>query len=362
MGLRIAALGLLALTGCFTDIGDASDSGAASEGSTSSGPGAAETTSAETTTGVAASSSSGDPATSSGGAESSDSDGSSSGGQPPTVACWGSEMPWETTPLNVGMLTGQAPTAPTLSPDGLVLHYLAGPPGQREPHRVERNSRMEPFSGGDLLAGWSTPPTDLAQFRVAEDGDRAIGRVGSSLLISSASGGNWQNLSAIDFGDGFDELTDPAFDALGRVVIFARRELLQGDEPRPTLIWALHRTTWPAAEPAPSGPERLELPTFELNHAQLCPALSPDGMHLFLGGSFPHTWNTAVTGDLDVFESASEAGAWSVPTRVDSLSAENQHAGPRSVTDDGCELTLRQFDIPFAGNTFFLARRTPPSR
>lgn len=360
MGSRIAALGLLALTGCFTDIGDASDSGTTSEGRTSSGPGATDTTSAETTTGVPASSSSGDIATSSGESESSDSGSSSStGGATPTAACWDSDIPWETIPLNVGMLAGQAPTTPTLSPDGLALHYLAGPPGQREPYRVERETRMEPFSGGTRLAGWNNGPTDLAQFRIAEEGDRAIARVAGELLISSASGGKWQNLSPIEFGDGFEELTDPALDARGRAVIFARREILQ--EPRPTQIWALYQAMWPAAEAMPSGPQPLVLPTFDLTHAQLCPTLSPDGMHLFLGGSYPQTWNTAVSGDLDVFESASQAGAWTTPTRVEALSTENQHVCPMSVTDDGCELTLRQFDIPFAGNTFLLARRLPSS-
>ena len=359
MSPRTATLAALVLAGCFTDAGDGSGSTSATGEGTSSGSAAATsdpgTSAGESTS--SSSSSSGEVATSSTDAG----DGDSSTGSPPVVgACWGSNADWDTTVLDLEALAGELPAAPTLAPDGLAIHYLAGPLGERVPYRAGRDSRQMPFVGGAPLAGWNTEPTALAQLRIAEEGDHLVARVGSNLEVSFASASSWQTLSAVAFGAGFDELTDPAIDALGRVLLFGRREELR-DGNGTTLIWALFRAAWPAGAPAPSDPERLELPGFGLEHAQLCPALSPDGEHLFLGGSFPETWDTSVVGDLDVFESVSEVGAWSSPTRVESLSSAERHACPVSVTEDGCELIVRYFDVPFTGNTFMLARRPAPA-
>lgn len=357
MGSRIAALAFLVFAGCFTDVDDPSGSGSTSEDRTTGGPGT-ETGSAETSTGTPTSSGSSAVA---GSSSTETGDESSTGGPPPiTEACWGSAEDWVVEMLDIEALDGELPGTPTLSPDGLALHYLAGPAGQRVPYRVERESREDPFTGGAPLEGWNTPPMNLAQLRIAEAGDRLVVRVGSNLEVSSASAGAWETLSAVAFGAEFDELTDPAIDTLGRVLLFARREELRNNAGDSTLIWALYRAAWTGGSPTPSEPERLEFPTFELEHAQLCPVLSPDGEHLFLGSSYPRTWDNAVNGDLDVFESVSEVGAWSQPERVESLSHAEQHACPISVTEDGCELTVRQFDIPFQGNRFLLARRPPP--
>jgi len=358
MSPRIATLAALVFSGCFTDAG--SGSGSTTGETTSSGSTAATPEPGTTTGGSTSTSSSGEVASSSTATGDESSSGSSGSSGSEFMGCWGSGVPWNVMSIDLDSLAGQLPGSLTLSPNGLRLYYLAGPPGLRRPHRAERDFVGGVFHSGAPLSGWSTAGTDLAQLRVAELGDRLIVRAGSDLGVSSASKGTWDLLSTVTFEAGFEELTDPAIDAFGDEVVFARREELRDGGGEPTLIWALYQAAWPAESPAPVSPERLVLPSFGLEHAQLCPVLSPDGEHLFVGGSFPQTWDTSVSGDLDIFESVSEDGGWSTPNRVESVSSAQQHACPVSVTDNGCELIVRYFDIPFAGNTYMLAWRHRP--
>lgn len=228
MALRTAALLCLPLAGCFSepDGSATGNSTSASEGSEAAGTADSvePTTSGEDSSDTSASASTTSVSSSSDG-----SDGSSSTGDPPNLGpCWESDAPWQTQPIPVDALTGESPTGLALSPNGLTLRYVAGEPDPRLPYEVRRTSRMEGFSGGEPLPGWNNPAMNLAQVRVAEDGERLVARVGSELHVSSMSGDDWQSLAMVDFGPDFDELTDPSLDSQGRILVFTRPRHLRG--------------------------------------------------------------------------------------------------------------------------------------
>ena len=349
------------------DAGDTDDGPAdATSGAESSGPttGAASTAASGTTTGATTLDTSGTTTTAgadpTGDSEDGDSSGesSSSTGATSTPSCWGSDQPWTLTDLDVEALPGDNITSPSLSADGLTLYYAAGPSGSRRPFQSVRDDRSESFSGGEGLDGWTTDPVDLAQLRVTTSGGRVLARVGQQLHVAELRGAEWTELQPVEFGPGFAQTTDPALDASGESLLFVRSEVYD-DGGEPLQIWAPYTAGWGMGDATPSDPTPLELPGMELLHAQLCPALSPDGQHLILGGSFPETWITGVSGDLDVFESERMGGQWSEPQRVPSLSSAVQNVCPMSITDDGCEATFRHFDTPFMGNSYVIARRDP---
>lgn len=295
-------------------------------------------------------------------ASTSGTDGSSSGsslptdGGPPLESCWETDRAWTWEVLDVDRLVGQSINTPTLSPDGLTLYYVGGLPGELRPYQVEREDRSDPFVGGEGLDGWTRAPTDLGQLRVALAGGRVAARVGNDLQIAHHQAGTWTALSPVGFGAGFEVMTDPSIDGVGAWFVFDRREFYD-DGNGGSNIWVPYIAEWPMESETPSPPARLELPSFELEHAVLCPTLSPDGDRLLMGGSFPETWATGEAGDLDVFVSERVGGQWSQPERVPTLSSQTQHVCPISITADGCEATLRHFDVPFMGNTFAIALR-----
>ncbi len=364
----MGALALLGGCSMFVraDDGDAGDSVGTTSGGESSdesspsnssaGSGAGTTGSATTVDPSGTTTSSADPTSDSD--EDSSGESSSSTGSTSTQSCWGSDEPWELEDLDILSLPGVNITSPSLSADGLTLYYAAGPSGQRRPYQSVRDDRSESFADGEGLDGWTNDPVDLAQLRLTISGRRLLARVGQRLHVAELRGAQWTTLQPVEFGPGFEQVTDPALDAAGDSLLFVRAEVYD-DEGEAINIWAPYSATWAMGDAAPSDPEPLQLPGMQPLHAQLCPALSPDGQHLILGGSFPETWLTGDSGDLDVFESERMGGQWSEPQRVPSLSSEIQNVCPMSITDDGCEATFRHFDTPFMGNTYVLARREP---
>ncbi len=356
MILRASAVAPLLVVGCFSDVG--SSGAPVSDGSSSSGADEETGGPPSDSSGLSTTTSTSDDPTS----ETSSDDASTGTPPDPSSTCWGSNAPWTTEVLDLDRLGAQSPTALTLTPDGRALHFAAGSVDARVPYRSERPDRESSFGVGVPISDWTAPPGALDQLRIAEFGGRAVTRVGAELHAAVVGEQQWGPLQPAITGPGFEELSDPTLDAAGRVLIFVRRETHIDGGGMESRIWAPYRVTWADDEPLPAArPERLQLPSFDLEHAQLCPTLSPDGEHLLIGGSFPQTWDSAVVGDLDVFESRSAAGAWTEPSRQSSLSSTEQHACPLSVTADGCEATVRHFDIPFQGNTFVLARRVPES-
>ena len=96
----------------------------------------------------------------------------------------------------------------------------------------------------------------------------------------------------------------------------------------------------------------------------MCPTLSRDGVHLFVGVTFPIVLTPNNQPDaLNVFYTA-RAGLgepWARPQEITQLREATWETCPSSVTRDGCTLVFHRFKFQMNPGDYriYLARRSP---
>lgn len=284
---------------------------------------------------------------------------------PPAVDCWArgtAGWPITGTPLD---LPSDDPTAPRLTADGLTLIYTAGTP--KRPHRATRADRLAPFLGGSPIAAW--PEEDDTPF---SDGTLDLGDI--ELLVSDGDNIRF----SLKLPDGFDPYTAPL--ALGLPVNTPDQVesypnpaadgsllLIQRDDGPP---FSLLQATWrfwqydrPDATPGGAFSGGLDVtPIAPPLTIAVCPALAPDGLHLF----FTSFEADAITADslqqLDIYYTRRDtiASPWQQPERLPDLNDGQGITCAASVTADGCTLTVTKTEL-FGTNNLanWIADRSP---
>lgn len=328
--------------------GDPETTSSTSPGTTSPG-----TTEAEMTTG----STTGDTESDGGSTEASDDTEEPQG-------CWGLPADeWSMSELQDAKL-GWDPTSPHVSPDGLTLYYMAAPSegDRRWIHRSSRASTDEPFAVGEPLVKW---PSFLHEF-----GHPNV-TLGETEIILAVTVGAQPNDLWYSVHDG-DVFPPPAaFVGLPNTIAYnediasisedgARMIVQRNDGPANDLL----SLTWSFVElerppnPAPGTPfgeaKKVELPpiTEVPGHVTLCPTLSPDGLHLFFGSTYPINPSPRESAEiLRVFstERADLNSPWDAPVEITSVADDDPNFDfetcPTSVTRDGCQLFIHRFQF-----------------
>jgi len=340
------------------------------ESSSSSGapPGVTTTGVSPTTTGVVATSTdtSTDPVVeTTSGSESSGGTSmgaSSSSDEETTVGtkdCWDQGADGWQSGVKVEGLTGVGASSGTISPDGLTLHYVADIP--RRLHRVERASRDVGFGGGEKIAAWdgleSFSPDHPA---VTLDGAeiyyhyRQNNFDGMSLQVSLRNEFNPGDeygppTPALGVAPGTVPDEIPAVTKDGNILLVQRK-----DGPvTPGLIgkgWNFYQFERMAPMPGQAWvPIGVFTPMNPPLNLALCPALSPDGLHLlFTSTSVDDLGFGKVNEETGVWlaERGNVHEPWGAPVEVTALGKGDGVSCPRAVTEDGCTLVYDRFIFP----------------
>lgn len=355
--MRSVWVGVLVLSGCFFDPSEAGPVETDSTGATT------DTTSSPTTSSASATTSAGEQDASSAqtsavpgstSSDTTDTTGSATETEdpdPPT-SCLDRERGWQIDPVDLSALTGETPRGLSLAPDGLRLYYAAGAVDETVPHVAERFDRSSAFIGGQALAGWDGSGGAVSQPRLDEGATQLFARVDQRIHMAKFQRGEWS--PSVEVALGLDDiLSDPGLSANGLELAFIHRETLDRGA---VSIWAPYVSGRANVDDEFGTPARLQIPSMTLDHAILCPVLSAEGDQVLFSGSFPATWETGVVGDLDVFVADREGTGWNRARRLQALSSADLQACPTSITEDGCEVSLRYFAEPDDPPTFALAR------
>jgi hypothetical protein len=283
-------------------------------------------------------------------------DGSSSGtttGE--ALDCWGPATPWEIQELLDAQL-GALPSSPRISPDGLVLHYMAGLQGAKRPHRSQRASRGEAFTSGWQVVPWPGLPFGIDHPNFLRDETEIVlaGRPGmqDEIFMATFDGNGWTSPMPMA-----GPVNTEVHESIATFTADATRMVFQRNDgpknPYAGDTWNFYEATRAADAPlgAPFGaPVQVILPTFsndaQFAHVNLCPTVSPDGLHLFFGSSYPLVLDADNAKDaLGVFYTRRDApsGPWQVPVEHLDLRAATWETCPSSVTADGCTLVFHRF-------------------
>lgn len=327
----LAAPLLLVAPACFIDKG-----GDASATSTTS-----TTTDAEvTTTGGAASAgdTSQDPTTGS------TLDPTGPGG----ADCWSQGIQgWPLAGVPLTSLSAEAPRDPFISADGLRLYYVAL--ADKRPFRSSRTDRSMPFPDGAQISQW----TDLPDLRgaylavVLGEGEMLLTAAGD-IYVSTHTPDNLDEYS-LPVLLGGDVNTDIAEDratatADGTLLIVTRND---GPPVAPyPASWRFIQLTRDAPSPgAPFTGDVDVTPLVEPLGLSVCPAVSPDGLHLFFTATEDDAIDTQNPGQFGIFYTrrADRDAAWAPAQKIPGLAGNGAIPCPRSVTSDGCELTYTTF-------------------
>ncbi len=290
--------------------------------------------------------------------ESSETDGTSSGGEP--VSCWGADpTAWQVDEFDVSQLTGGKIGGLALSGDGLSLVYVSVGTMGRTGYIAVRDGLSDPFVGGEVIAPWATDAAGLGGFRFAGGSARLGFLLDGDLYTSERDGRDWETPVPLAFETPIDVLVSPTHffdDALGVML-----DVADGapDGGNPTLVAYEARRDDTSS---PMGPRtRIDMPGWSDDTPLLCALPSPDGQSVIFGGAFPSVWSDpedTLASALDIWISQREGDeTWGEPVEVDALSHEDLLSCPTSVTDDGCLMTIRHFELGVGTAAISLARR-----
>ena len=310
-------------------------------------------------------------------ASTTDETGSSSGsstGEP--ADCWGlaPDEGWEVMPIEDNNL-GVSPKSVRLSPDGYTLYYIAGEP--QKPHVSTRATLTDIFADGAPIPGWSAAPGFILDHITVDADESEMIYTGPqagdfNLLVTTKSDDQWLPHSALGGVNTMAVDRSSSLNEDGSRILFER----VGADINPVLgnVWRFFEAKRPSnAAPGTGFVEAtpVVLPGVTDNadyaHPVLCGVLSPDGLRLLYGSSYPDELDA---NDLDdaqyVLTSKRQSldSAWGPPTRLESLQTPSWQSCPESITRDGCQMTFFQFKYPFDPNEpdplrAFIARRSP---
>ncbi|MCA9636115.1 MAG: PD40 domain-containing protein [Myxococcales bacterium] len=319
-----------------TTSGGTSTSGS---GSSSGTTGGATATTGEST-GLTSSSSSGDPTT------------GTTGGP---ADCWGMPIDsWTWTEIPDGNL-GVGPHSPRISPDGYTLYYTAGDPGR--PHVSTRADLDAPFVDGVPMVMWgSIDGNDHVAIRGAVgemilSGKKMMGQPDVDVLVS-VKGGNWALPVSLVGVTTPSQERSPTINEDGSRLIFERLS----NDVNPVLgnVWRFYEAKRKPDTPAGTAFQTATLMVIDgvtndaYVHPTLCAALSPDGLRLFFGSSYPDPINPADHVDalyINVVERDSLDAPWDAKTitRLTTLQEEGWQTCPHAITSDGCQISFGRF-------------------
>ncbi len=290
----------------------------------------------------------------------------------PATDCWGPDAgEWSVEELlDAGL--GPNPAGPQISPDGLVLYYMAGSP--RRPHKAARGSLEELFTVGAPLIAWPNLALaiDYPNLRFGEGEVILAGRIDmtSDLYVAVKDGNGWSDPVPLG-GLGINttsEDTLPTVSADGSRMIFERND--GPVEAFGQASWRFYEAIRGSDAPgAPfAAPEVVVLPTISDDpnyvHVSVCPTLSPDGERFFFGSTYPLELSDANKFDAVqiYFTQRSSVGEpWEVPTLAGVPGEKGMETCPSAVTADGCTLVFHRFSIVPRQQDYriFLATRAP---
>jgi hypothetical protein len=273
------------------------------------------------------------------------------------------------TPIEDNKL-GISPKSTRLSPDGYTLYYIAGEP--QKPHVSTRANLADPFAEGAPIPGWSTAPGFTLDHITVDAGETEMIYTGTlDLLVSIKSGEQWlphSKLAGVNTpaSDRSSSLSED-----GSRIIFERL----GDDINPVLgpVWRFFEAKRPSDAPPGAGfvgvmpvvlPGVTDNPDYA--HPVLCAALSPDGLRLLYGSSYPDKLDADELDDAQyvlMSERQDLDSAWGPPSRLESLQTPTWQSCPESISRDGCQMTFLQFKYPLDPNEpdplrAFIARRS----
>lgn len=252
---------------------------------------------------------------------------------------------------------------PFLAPDALTLLHLAG-----KPHRLLRSVRPDPFSPfppAVQIVSWQPSLIDPRHARLDLGSKELLLSVDGDIHFSKRVPADLDEYTVPTplVGVNTDDIeSHPTATDDGRVLIVQRDDgPAIGSLPR---SWQFHQFVREAPEPGGAflvdGPVTPVVAPLGL---ALCPALSPDGLHLFFASTDAHEFTPdAAETSLAVFYTSrlDVDQAWDVPQKIAGLNGGTGLTCPTSVSADGCTLayTRAAFSRPLSA-TLLLAVRAP---
>ncbi len=259
------------------------------------------------------------------------------------------------------MVLDVEPTDPFISPDGLRLYYVALT--ERVPFLSTRKNRDIPFANGAPLVVWNSDPKYAAGYPVVTLGEAEMLMSNNDdiafSLYTPQNPDKYSKPAPIAGPNTADREQQVAVTADGTLLIVSRLDgppmlpFFPSKSPR------FHQFT--RANPQPGAPftgDTLVTPITAPLQFAICPVLSPDGLHLFFGGTDAAVLDESNANDVvSIYYTRRDApdAAW-VPAEKIAI-ANNGVTCPSSVTADGCELAYHQFHLMAGDYRMFLARR-----
>jgi hypothetical protein len=279
---------------------------------------------------------------------------------PPLLDCWDQGVAgWPLMGAEISTLLDLNPAYPTLSPDGLTLHYIAG--STRRPFRSIRADLADPFPDGAPIAGWDIPGFMTGYPNVVLGGAELLVSSGQDIhyaLLKPDGPGDYDTpeLLGATVNTDFEE-TVLSVTADGQILIVQRND---GPPIGPLAVsWRFYQHERPIVEPgAPFYGMGDTTPLVEPLGLALCPALSPDG------STEDTQLDLANTASLAFYYTTRQTRSdpWGVPQRISGLDTGNAIPCASSLTADGCQLSYFSFIATGEMNTavtLYLARRAP---
>ncbi len=297
--------------------------------------------------------------------------------------CWGlAPDAWSMNALQDAKL-GWDPTAPHVSPDGLTLYYMAAASEgeKRWIHRSSRASTADAFAVGEPLVLWPSflhgfghPNVTLGETEIILA--VSIGAQATDLWYSVHDGETFPAPAVlvgppntIAYNEDIASISEDG----------ARMIVQRNDGPANDLLsltWSfveLERPPNPAPGTPFGGAKEVQLsPITDVpGHVTLCPTLSPDGLHLFFGSTYPLKPSPRESSEILRVFSSERAGLdspWETPVELTSVADDDPdydfETCPTSVSRDGCQLFIHRFqfgDVEKAddGYRIVVATRSP---
>lgn len=272
-----------------------------------------------------------------------------------TTDCWGmTQEAWAIEPV---ALKDAAARSPTLSHDGLHLYYHGPHDGERGVFRVSRASPDDAFPPAGELFHFESDLTAFDYPAVRKGEEELFFTQGSpgDVYVTRKVAGSWQ-VATIAGGFqlfGGEAESHPNLVADGSLLLFQRQDgPAIGALAKTWNFYQAERDPMLAVFPDLAPTQVTPIGSF---FTPVCPALSPDGLHLFFGASdSPPQMVLAELNDGRVGvwygrRAATTDPAWTDIARSAVLRTPGVATCPTAVTLDGCQMTLIEFKLEDQG-------------